>query len=92
MSAASTEEEAVTVGTAPLTPGADEYITVQLFQDGMRAGLEGMAQTTAAHLGKLEQRAAALEERVKALHCTQPPAGSQITSMTGFTRFLQGFH
>ena len=72
-SPAGKEEEAVAVGTALSAPGADAFVTVQLFQDGMRAGLEGMAKTTAAHLGKLEQRTAALEERVKINHCTQPP-------------------
>ena len=42
---------------------AMDFVTVQHFHDGMHAGLEAVARTTATHPEKLEQRVAAAEEK-----------------------------
>ena len=72
----------------PSTPrGLASFVTVQHFEDGLRAGFEGMARVTATHLSKLEQRVAAVES--SAVIQTRAPGG-HITSMTGLTRLIQG--
>ena len=72
------------------SPQLGALVTIQHFHDGLRAGIEGVARTTATHFEKLEQRIAAVERQEKTHQNLGPGAGSQLTSMTGFTRLIQG--
>ena len=56
----------------------------------MRAGVEGVARTTATHLEKLEQRVAAVEDKATVNHSTRRAAGMRLTQMTGMTRLMRG--
>ena len=82
---------ASTAKNAPQVPlGMNSFVTAQHFHDGMRAGIEGVARTTATHLGQLERRIAAVEEQARPHDDGHGPTASRITSMTGFTNFIRG--
>jgi hypothetical protein len=75
-------------GGPPAPAGMGCFVTVQHFEDGLRAGLEGMARVTGTHLSKLERRVAAIEEST-VVHSGS--SWSQLTTMTGLTRVIQGY-
>ena len=69
--------------------GMDAFVTAQHLHDSMRAGLEGVARTTATHLEKLEQRLAAIENKASVDRSTRRAVGMRLTHMTGMTRLVQ---
>ena len=76
------------VAAEPPTPtGTGPFVKIQHVADGLCAGFEGMARTTATHLSKLEQRVAALENSAVT---RTGSVGLHPTSMTGLTRIIQG--
>ena len=91
LSAIETEIKALNAKLKRLDRSLGDSVTTQYFRDGLAAAIEGVARTTAKYLDKLEQRIPAIERQHKP-HQNAPPAiGSQLASMTGFTRLIQGF-